>query len=196
MLHRTCLFIMSKILKKSITWTWIEPMLFLNNFSSNYPIPLPKGGIAQCNSLGTHFERFAPYLVWATSRELPVLCIEHHIYHNHHLRAFLRSFAPLPTLPQLSLGCERAAIRVSLSDFPFTRAPQPLSFEMWTLHGIFPCFGMLCLWVECFRFYIVARGRTMKLYPKTLDLNCFLLREADKNKSTLMWHLGPRLWGH
>jgi hypothetical protein len=41
--------------------------------------------------------------------------IEHHIYHNHHLRAFLRSFAPLPTLPQLSLGCERAAIRVSLS---------------------------------------------------------------------------------
>jgi len=43
------------------------------------------------------------------------LYIEHHTYHNHHLRAFLLDFAPLPTLPQSSLGRERAAIRVSLS---------------------------------------------------------------------------------
>ena len=56
-----------------------------------------------------------PSLSYDTSRELPVLYIEHHTYHNHCLRAFLLDFAPLPTLPQSSLGRERAAIRVSLS---------------------------------------------------------------------------------
>jgi len=36
-------------------------------------------------------------------------------YHNHHRRASLLSIAPLSTLPRSSLGCERAAIRASLS---------------------------------------------------------------------------------
>jgi len=67
------------------------------------------------------FVRSLLYLVRATSRELPVSYIEHpHRYH--HIpepppACFSPCFAPLPlpTLPQLSLGCERAAIRVSLS---------------------------------------------------------------------------------
>jgi len=67
------------------------------------------------------FVRSLLYLVSATSRELPVSYIEH-AHRYHHIpeppaTSCSPCFAPLPTLPQLSLGCERAAIRVSLSGY-------------------------------------------------------------------------------
>jgi len=60
-------------------------------------------------------------IVWATSRELPVSYIEHP-HHYHQIpepppTCFSLCFAPLPTLHHLSLGCERATIRVSLSGY-------------------------------------------------------------------------------
>jgi len=88
------------------------------------------------------FVRSLLYLVWATSRELPVLYIEHpHRYH--HIReppptCFSPCFAPLPTLPQLSLGCERAAIRVSLSHpdgkLVETWWSQKGGWQSWNMH--------------------------------------------------------------